>query len=184
MPLMLGLAPGRPAHRGVQQSRPSASRQWQRVTAGDIGFMYLMRALSDAGRSDVLYDVVCQEDGPGYMYQLKKGATTMTETWDCYPELVAEPLHVGSRRGVVLRGLGGIVPTWRVGFKRFVVAPQVVGDLTSATASYRSMYGQIISHWRRQGTVLTLAVTVPPTPRPRSTSPPRTAIRFVRAISR
>jgi hypothetical protein len=134
-----------------------------RVTAGDIGFMYLVRALCEGGRSDVLYDVVCQEEGPGYMWQLKKGATTMTETWDCYPNWSQNHFMLGHAEEWFYRGLGGIRPDPAgAGFKRFIVAPQVVGDLASVSVDYRSMYGKIISEWKRQGDALMLHVVVPP----------------------
>jgi hypothetical protein len=162
MPLMLGL---------VEEDRRAAildnlvkvlHNNKNRVNAGDIGFMYLMRALCDNGRSDVLYDVVCQEEGPGYMWQLKKGATTMTETWDCYPNWSQNHCMLGHAEEWFYRGLAGIRPDPAgPGFKRFVLAPQVVGDLTSAAADYRSMYGKITSVWQRQGDALTLSVTVP-----------------------
>jgi alpha-L-rhamnosidase len=110
----------------------------------------------------VLYDVVCQEDGPGYMFQLKKGATTMTETWDCYPDWSQNHCMLGHAEEWFYRGLGGVrSDPSGPGFKRFIVAPQVVGGLTSATASYQSMYGTITSDWKRQGDSLTLDVTVP-----------------------
>ena len=73
-----------------------------RVNAGDIGFMYVVHALLDAGRSDVLYDVVCQEEGPGYIWQLKKGATAMTETWDCYPNWSQNHCMLGHVEEMVL----------------------------------------------------------------------------------
>lgn len=162
MPLMLGLVEEnrRPAvlDNLVKVLRDNGNR----VNAGDIGFMYLMRALSDGGRGDVLYDVVCQEDGPGYMYQLKKGATTMTETWDCYPDWSQNHCMLGHVEEWFYRGLGGIcLDPADPGFKHFTIAPQVVGELTSATASHRSMYGTIVSDWRREGDSLTLNVTVP-----------------------
>jgi alpha-L-rhamnosidase len=163
MPLMLGL---------VREDRRAAVLEnlvkvlranGNRVTAGDIGFMYLMRALSDGGRGDVLYDMVCQEEGPGYMFQLKKGATTMTETWDCYPNWSQNHCMLGHAEEWFYRGLGGIQPEMAgPGFKRFTIAPQVVGGLASARASYRSLYGMIVSDWKRQGDQLTLKVTVPP----------------------
>jgi alpha-L-rhamnosidase len=52
------------------------------LTAGDVGYRYLLRALADGGRSDVIFDINNQSDKPGYGYQLKKGATSLTEAWD------------------------------------------------------------------------------------------------------
>ncbi|HEX2970723.1 MAG TPA: family 78 glycoside hydrolase catalytic domain, partial [Tepidisphaeraceae bacterium] len=85
MPLVLNLVDE--AHRAaVAQSLLADLRaQGTRVTAGDVGFMFLVRALSDAGYGSAIYDLVCQPDGPGYAYQLRHGATTLTEAWDANP---------------------------------------------------------------------------------------------------
>jgi hypothetical protein len=162
MPLMLGL---------VEENRRAAvldnlvkvlRANGNRVTAGDVGFMYLVRAVSDAGRGDVLYDVVCQEDGPGYMEQLKKGATTLTESWNAYPAWSQNHCMLGHAEEWFYRGLGGIqADPDHPGFKRFVIAPQIVGGLTSARTSFQSLYGEIASDWRRDGDRLTLSVSVP-----------------------
>ena len=36
------------------------------ITAGDIGFRYLLRVLEMEGASDVIYDMNSQSDKPGY----------------------------------------------------------------------------------------------------------------------
>ena len=55
------------------------------ITAGDIGFMYVVRALGEADRSDVMWDILQPTDPPSYEAQLAKGATTLTEAWDANP---------------------------------------------------------------------------------------------------
>ncbi len=47
-----------------------------------MGYRYLLRALAEGGRSDVIYAMNNQSERPGYGYQLKKGATSLTEAWD------------------------------------------------------------------------------------------------------
>jgi alpha-L-rhamnosidase len=64
MALALDLVPD--AHRrGVLDNLVSdIRRHGNHVTAGDIGFHYLVRALTDGGRSDVLYDMLMVSDSP------------------------------------------------------------------------------------------------------------------------
>ncbi len=50
------------------------------LTSGDIGYHFLVRVLSENGRSDILYKMNNRSDRPGYGYQLKKGATSLTES--------------------------------------------------------------------------------------------------------
>jgi len=42
-------------------------------TGGDVGYRYVLRALADAGRSDVIYAMNNQSEKPGYGMMLKKG---------------------------------------------------------------------------------------------------------------
>jgi alpha-L-rhamnosidase len=162
MPLALGLV-SEDRRAAVLQNLVDVTRaSGNRITTGSWGGLYLVRALTDCNRGDVLYDIVCQDKGPGYMYQLKMGATTLTETWDCWRDWSQNHCMLGHVEVWFYRGLGGIRPDPAgPGFKRFTVAPQAVGDLTSVATSYRSMYGQIISRWKRDGRRLTLNVTVP-----------------------
>jgi len=51
------------------------------LTAGDVGYRYLLRALADGGRSDVIFDMNNQSEKPGYGFQLAHGATSLTEAW-------------------------------------------------------------------------------------------------------
>jgi hypothetical protein len=47
------------------------------------------------------------------------------------------------------------------GFKKIIIKPAIVGDLTHAKASYDSIAGRIISEWSRDGQAVKLHVTIP-----------------------
>jgi len=47
------------------------------------------------------------------------------------------------------------------GFKHFTIAPQVVGDLTSARGEYDSIRGKIVSDWRVVKGEFILNLTIP-----------------------
>ena len=47
-------------------------------------------------------------------------------------------------------------------FKRIIIKPAVVGDLTWVKCSHQSLYGKIVSNWRREAGKLRLEVTIPP----------------------
>ena len=162
MPLALRLAPeeARPAvlDRLVANVRANKNR----VTAGDVGFVFLVRALAEGGRSDVLYDMIVQTNGPGYAWQLKNGATTLTEAWDTNPGSSQNHCMLGHAEEWFYRGLGGLWPDPAgPGFKRFVLKPQVVGDLAWTRISYNTPFGQMASGWRAAGAMLEWRVTIP-----------------------
>src|SRR3546814_11613566 len=52
------------------------------VTAGGVGFHYVVRALAENGRSDVLHAMLSRTDAPSYGAQIMAGATALTENWD------------------------------------------------------------------------------------------------------
>jgi alpha-L-rhamnosidase len=58
--------------------------------------------------------------------------------------------------------LAGIQPL-EPGYRRIAFAPSFPAGMESAEATYESVRGTIRSSWRRQGSTLTLEVTVPPT---------------------
>lgn len=133
------------------------------LTAGDIGYRYLLKVLDAAGRSDVIFDMNNRSDVPGYGYQLKKGATALTESWQALPNVSNNHFMLGHIMEWFYEGLAGISQAENsVGYKNIVIRPQVVGDITHAEASFQSPYGEIRSAWKRTGSDFELKVTVPP----------------------
>jgi alpha-L-rhamnosidase len=131
------------------------------LTAGDIGFRYLLRALADGGRSDVIYDMTSRSDRPGYGFILSKGATSLTEAWDARKSASQNHFMLGHIMEWFYSDLAGIQSDG-VAFKRIIIKPTPVGDVTWASARYDSVYGQITSDWKRASDRFTLDVTIPP----------------------
>ncbi|HEX2851723.1 MAG TPA: family 78 glycoside hydrolase catalytic domain [Opitutaceae bacterium] len=132
------------------------------ATAGDVGFRYLLRALADAGRSDVIYKLINQDDKPGYGYQLKQGATALTEAWDANLGASHNHFMLGQVIEWFYHDLAGIASDPEgPGFKKIVIRPQPVGDLTWVEASHESMHGPIAVRWERPAGSFTLKVTIP-----------------------
>jgi alpha-L-rhamnosidase len=135
------------------------------VTAGDIGFHYVVRALTDYGRSDVLYAMLTRTDKPSYGDQLAHGATTLTEAWDANPGSSQNHFMLGHAEEWFYRGLAGIrdipVPGAVKSYQFVLIKPAVLGDLTHVAASYRSRLGLVASAWTRDGDRLTMDVTIP-----------------------
>jgi hypothetical protein len=129
------------------------------LTAGDVGYRYLLRALADGGRSDVIFDINNQTNQPGYGMQLAKGKTSLTEAWDGGSS--QNHFMLGQIEEWFYHDLAGIRSDGD-GFKKITIAPQPVGDVTWAKASYNSIRGKIVSDWKRDGDQFTLKVTIPP----------------------
>jgi alpha-L-rhamnosidase len=131
------------------------------VTAGDVGYRYVLRALADNGRSDVVFEMNDQTNRPGYGMQVAKGKTSLTEAWDGTHS--QDHFMLGQIQEWFYHDLAGIQNApGSAGFKQIVIKPQPVGDLKWVCASYDSIRGEIVSDWKRDGGKFTLAVTIPP----------------------
>jgi alpha-L-rhamnosidase len=132
------------------------------MTAGDVGFRYLLQALAEGGRSDVIYAMINQDERPGYGYQLKKGATSLTEAWDANHHASHNHFMLGHITEWFYKDLVGIDSDPAApGFKNIIIRPTPVGDLTWAEATYRSVRGPISVRWERDGDGFRLQVEVP-----------------------
>jgi len=132
------------------------------MTAGDVGYRYLLLALAEGGRSDLIYRMINQDDKPGYAYQLKQGATSLTEAWDANLHASQDHFMLGQIIEWFYHDLVGIGSDPEgPGFGKILLRPQPVGDLNWAEASYASVRGPITARWERAGGSFTLAVTVP-----------------------
>ena len=162
MPLAVGLVPD-DARAAVLDNLVKTIRDNKyRVTAGDVGFSYVVRALTDANQPDVLYDMATQSDGPGYVDQLHKGATTLTEAWDAGPASSQNHLMLGHIEAWFYRGLAGIQPDPNApGFSHFFLRPQFPADLASVNVTHQTPHGQITSNWKRTGSQIECTFDIP-----------------------
>ncbi|MBP9003415.1 MAG: family 78 glycoside hydrolase catalytic domain [Candidatus Hydrogenedentes bacterium] len=157
-----------------------AKFKWHLAT-GFIGTPRLLPALALAGREDVAYRLLLNEDFPSWLYQVKLGATTMWERWNGWtPEQgFADPgmnsfnhYAFGSVGQFMYEYVAGVHPL-EPGFGRFMVAPRPGGGLKHASLRYRSIRGEIASKWESlEGNRLRLTVQVPPNTRAVVSLPP------------
>jgi alpha-L-rhamnosidase len=118
--------------------------------------------LEQAGRSDVIFDMNYRDDVPGYGYQLKHGATALTESWQAYESVSNNHFMLGHLMEWFYAGLAGIKQTENsVAYKEIMIKPEVVGDVTNAKASFESPYGLIKTEWTKTSSSFNLQVQIP-----------------------
>jgi hypothetical protein len=162
MPLVVGLAPDGEEGRVLESLVRRIEADGGALTAGDIGFHYVVEALSHAGRGELLFAMNARDDVPGYGFQLKKGATALTESWAALEEVSNNHLMLGHLMRWFYAGLLGIDQSRdSVGYASLVLKPQVVSGLEWARGEFRSPRGRIASAWRRERGRLVLEVAVP-----------------------
>ncbi len=132
------------------------------LTAGDVGYRYLLRALAENGRSDVIYTMNNQSDKPGYGYQLKMGATSLTEAWSARRYNSQNHFMLGQIIEWFYQDLAGIaVDPAGPGFKKILIKPQPVGEITWVKAGFNSIRGKIVSEWNRENNQFVMKVRIP-----------------------
>ena len=161
MPLMTGVAPesARPALlRNLEQN--ILSKNHGHLDTGMLGTYFMMEYLREIGRSDLVFTMFNQTTYPSWGYMLEQGATTAWEQWNGYFSHIHSCFT--SANNWLYQGPGGIRPDpTGAGFKKIIIQPAIVGDLTWVKAHFDSPYGRIVSNWNRDGSKLTMNVTIP-----------------------
>jgi alpha-L-rhamnosidase len=133
------------------------------IHAGITGGYFVIKTLVEAGRDDLLYEMVSKDDYPGWGDMLRRGASTLWESWEGgdLSRLHSSYLHVGLW---FIEGLAGIRPDReRPGFQSIVIRPGVLpGRLEWVRARYESLYGPIAVAWKIEGGKLHTSIVVPP----------------------
>ena len=136
------------------------------VGTGFLSTGMLCEILAAEGHADLAWKLLLQESSPSWLYAINKGATTIWETWEAVRE---DGSGFGSHnhysKGAVVeffyRRVAGIELA-APGYKRILIQPAPGGGLTWARGSIQTMYGEVASHWRREGDDFRLEVTIPP----------------------
>jgi hypothetical protein len=167
MPLALGMVPPKSRAAVLRSLVKDIEMHGYHVTAGDIGFHYVIRALTDGGRSDVIARMLAVTTSPSYGYQLSRGATTLTEAWDSNPDSSQNHFMLGHAEEWFYRGLAGInldlskPADGRVRIAPYIPAP-AGSTIRHATASMLTPIGFISSAWKLEDSRVNLWLTIPP----------------------
>jgi hypothetical protein len=164
MPLFLGIT--EPQHRKsvVETIVSDIRKRGNAFTSGDVGYRFLLSALAMEGYSSVIFDMNNQSEKPGYGYQLKMGATSLTEKWDAGVGDFGSQNHfmLGQINEWFFHDLVGIgVEPDGAGFRKIIIKPIMVGDITWVKGSYQSVSGLISSAWKRDKNQFMLDISIP-----------------------
>ncbi len=163
IPLVFGMPPEADRAAIVENIVADIRKRNNGLTAGDVGYRYLLRALADGGRSDVIFDMNSRSDKPGYGMIISKGATSLTEAWDGRLSSSQDHFMLGHIMEWFYSDLAGIQPDPAgAGYDKIIIKPTPVGDITWAKASYMSVKGMIKSSWKTEGSTFSLDLVIPP----------------------
>jgi alpha-L-rhamnosidase len=127
----------------------------------------MIDSLAQRGYAETMFKVATQTTYPGWGYMVEKGATTIWEAWGrskgqesmimwaTIDEFFYNDL--AGINGPEYYGPGDVKP----GFEEIRIKPHVLGDLTYAKASIRTVRGWVRSAWLKKDNSITLKVTIP-----------------------
>lgn len=140
------------------------------ITTGFLGTPYICEVLTQYGYSDVAYRLLLQEGCPGWLFQVKMGATTIWERWDSIREDGSIPNNgMNSLNHYSYGSIGDWLYRSAVGlyeaapaYKRIVVKPHTGGNFEHMEASTITPYGKAAAGWKAKDNILTeLSVEIP-----------------------
>ncbi|HUW20645.1 MAG TPA: family 78 glycoside hydrolase catalytic domain [Sedimentisphaerales bacterium] len=168
LPLAMGIVP-RVNEEAVLKNviRDINEKHGGHLHTGNSGTTCMIDTLTQRGYGESMYKVATQTTYPGWGYMVEKGATTIWEAWG---------LGNGQESMIMwatideffynnLAGING--PEYygpddvKPGFEEIHIKPHVLGDLTYAKASIRTIRGWVTSEWLKKDNAITLKVTIP-----------------------
>lgn len=140
------------------------------LVTGFLGTPYFCFALSQNNKLEEAYKLLQREDYPSWLYQVKKGATTIWEHLDSIkPDGSMWSASMNSFNHYAYGAIGdwlykvvaGINPQ-EPGYKRIRIEPKPGGTLTHAQAEINTPYGLLVSKWERNNDKLSIKIKIPP----------------------
>ena len=166
---IMGLVPDELKEKSAAKFVGEIQRFDWHLATGFIGTPRLLPALNNAGRNDVAYRLLFQDTYPSWLFPVKNGATTMWERWNGWtPDHGFGDITMNSYNhyafgavGEYLYGGVGGIQAASPGYKTIRIQPVIGEGLTWAKTRFDSIHGPIVSDWKRDGTNLTMNVTIP-----------------------
>lgn len=133
------------------------------LNTGFLSTPSLCPILAEYGYLETAYKLLLQDTMPGWLYAVKKGATTIWETWDGInesgrPKASLNHYSYGAVCGWLFQGVCGI----HLEGNKIIIKPMPHKMMQYAKASYQSPAGEIISGWKYEGNQILFDIRIPP----------------------
>ena len=140
----------------------AVDRNGGHLNTGFLTTPYICRTLSDYGQTETAYNLLLKEDSPSWLYEVKKGATTIWENWNgVHQDGKTEGSHNHYSLGAVAGWMMDSVCGIRITDGHITICPRPDRRLESASASYLSPAGMIESSWRIKEKTIIYTVSIP-----------------------
>ena len=160
--IRFGLLSEEEAKRAAAQLNRMIVENGYHLNTGFLATPFLCGVLCDYGYADTAYRLLLQEEAPGWLYAVKKSATSIWETWegidaDGQPHDSLNHYSYGAVCGWLFRGVCGIF----INGTDVRIVPTPDPHLSYAQAVYDSPLGRIESGWRCEGETIVYEFRIP-----------------------
>lgn len=132
------------------------------LNTGFLSTPFLCGVLSSWGHTDTAYRLLLQDTAPSWLYAIKKGATTIWETWNGIDEngKVSASLNHYSY-GAITGWLFGDVAGIKLDYGKITIEPHPNKMIGFANTTYNSPLGKVVSNWKYNGDKVEYTIEIP-----------------------
>lgn len=156
-PLQMGLLDKEEAEAAAADLNSLVIKNGYHLNTGFLTTPHLCSVLAEYGYVETAYKLLLQEDTPGWLYQVKEGATTVWESWEGNTGSTGvASLNHYSKGAVVhwfIEGICGI----RVEGRSITIKPQPDNLMKWAKASYKNIQAE----WNYNGGEIEYKISIP-----------------------
>ncbi len=133
---------------------------------GFLSTPFLLDTLWECGYKDTAYRVLYQDTAPSWLFQVKNGATTMWEEWECKDKdgnLKGTSFNhyaFGCVADFIYKRIGGVIILDK-GFKKILIQPEATEELTYAETILETIYGTLDVKWEKVNNAYRYYLSIP-----------------------
>ncbi len=167
--LFFGIVPEKYRTKLAATLNANIKKHGTRVITGFIGTPFLLYALADNGYFETACELLLNEHFPGWLYEVKMGATTVWERWNSLlPDGTPNPdgmnsynhYAYGSVMEFVYRRIAGIEAA-SAGFEKAEICPHPCKGLARVYAEYESVSGTVGAGYEQKEGEIVYTVKIP-----------------------
>ena len=155
-PLALGLLDGEEKKKAQNLLVKAVEDYNYRVGTGFLSTPFILPALTEAEETETAYRMLENTEKPGWLAEVKEGATTVWENWE--GSLSQNHYSPGAVCQWLFDTVGGIRSA---GERHFIIEPVPGGSLSFAEVIYRSIYGKVSCRWEKTDKGISYYIEIP-----------------------